>query len=406
MDCRTFWRVAIVLMLAGPALADPPSASYVYPAGGQRGTTVAVRIGGLNLNSKAAFEMLGPGVETPQEIRRTETTWLEGPLLPLPDSQQAEDYPKDYSARVTIAADAPVGSRAWRIWTSQGAAGSLPFVIGEYPEIVERETIDDSGVVPVPVTLPVTINGRIYPREDVDAWSVPLKAGEAFSASVDAGRLGSPLDPWVETFAPDGRRVAEIAPAPRCDGRLAFLAPETGTYTVKIHDLNVKGSQSHVYRMTLATGPSIETIFPLGGPRGKEVHYITEGVGVPPKTHSVIVASEESGRGPRDVVVSIPQAGSTVVEVDDLGEVSELEPNNNAEKSTRLELPGVGNGRIGKAGDVDVWIVSLVKGTSYVVELRAARLGSRLDGLLRLTDAAGKELSHAEGTTANGGIPC
>lgn len=403
MDRRTLWIALVALLLTRSAFADPPIASYLYPAGGQRGTTVAVRIGGLNLNAKAAFEMLGPGVEVPPEIRRTETTWLEGPLLPLPDSQQAEDYPKDYSACVTIATKTPVGPRACRVWTSQGASGSLPFVVGEYPEIVEQETVDISR--PVPVTLPITLNGRIFPREDVDLWSFPLKAGEVFSASVDAGRLGSPLDPWVEAFSPAGRRLAEIAPAPYSDGRLVFLAPETGIYTLKIHDLNVKGSQAHVYRMTLTTGPSIDTFFPLGGRRGDRVPFRVHGLGLPATPDAVTLTSEGAGRGPQPAIVTIPGCGAAVVEVDDLAEVSEREPNDEADESSHLELPGIGNGRIGREGDVDIWAISLVKGTRYEIDLRAARLGSRLDGLLKLTDAAGKELSRAEGTAAQGGDP-
>ena len=152
--------------------------------------------------------MLGPGVEASGEVRRVETVWFEGPLLPLPDSQQAEDYPQDYGGTVTIAADAPPGPRAWRVWTAQGAAGSLPFVVGDLPEIVEREA--DGDPVPTPVTLPLTINGRIFPREDVDLWTFPLSAGQVLTARVDAGRLGSPLDPWLEALDPDGRRLAEV----------------------------------------------------------------------------------------------------------------------------------------------------------------------------------------------------
>lgn len=42
-------RVAILLVLFIPALAsaNPPVASYIFPAGGQRGTTFNVRVGGL-----------------------------------------------------------------------------------------------------------------------------------------------------------------------------------------------------------------------------------------------------------------------------------------------------------------------------------------------------------------------
>src|SRR4029077_11386165 len=71
----------------------------------------------------------------------------------------------------------------------------------------------------------------------------------------------------------------------------------------------------------------------------------------------------------------------------------------------RLDVPGVGDGRIDRAGDVDIWTVPLLKGHPYTIDLRAARLGSRLDGLLALNDASGKELVRAEGAAARGGDP-
>jgi hypothetical protein len=237
---RRVWFSLLFAGFAPWAHADAPVASYIFPAGGQRGTTVAVRVGGLNLNSKAAFEMLGEGIEAPAEVFRAETLWIEGPLLPLPDSQQAEDYPKDYSGRITIATGAAPGPRAWRIWTAQGASGSLPFVVGTLPEIVEQES-ESSDSAAQPVTLPLTINGRVFPREDIDTWSFPLRAGEVLTARVDAQGLNSPLDPWVEARDDRGLRLAEGAPAPGCDSRLVFAAPRDGTYTIKIHDVNVKG---------------------------------------------------------------------------------------------------------------------------------------------------------------------
>src|SRR5437870_785409 len=83
------WVLGLVLVLAaGPAPANPPVASYIFPAGGQRGKTVDVRIGGLFLYDKCGFEMLGFGVDASKELRRTRTLWLEGPILPLPDSQR------------------------------------------------------------------------------------------------------------------------------------------------------------------------------------------------------------------------------------------------------------------------------------------------------------------------------
>ncbi len=125
-------------------------------------------------------------------------------MLPLPESQQAEDYPKDMAARVTIAADAALGVRRGRVWTAQGAASGLAFVVGDLPEIVEQEI--DGDPVPVDVQLPVTINGRIFPRQNVDVWAFPLHKGQTVACEVCAARLGSPLDSYLEVLGPDGRR--------------------------------------------------------------------------------------------------------------------------------------------------------------------------------------------------------
>ena len=50
--------------------ANPPEASYIFPAGGQRGTTVQARVGGLFLHERCSFEMLGPGITAPSATNR------------------------------------------------------------------------------------------------------------------------------------------------------------------------------------------------------------------------------------------------------------------------------------------------------------------------------------------------
>src|SRR5260370_32162917 len=157
--------------------ANAPVASYIFPAGGQRGTTIPVRVGGLFLHGECGFEMLGHGVQVPTRLKSMQTLWFEGPLLPLPDSQRAEDYPKDMAGEVKIAADAAFGTHYWRLWTSQGATPAMKFLVGELPEIVEQEI--DGDPIPVPVKLPVPINGRIFPREDVAARSFRANKGQA-----------------------------------------------------------------------------------------------------------------------------------------------------------------------------------------------------------------------------------
>src|SRR5260370_31052344 len=199
--------VFLCFFVAIPSFANPPVASYVFPAGGQRGTTVNVRVGGLFLHKSCAFQVLGPGITATAQIRRMSTLWFEGPLLPLPDSQRQEDYPKDMAGQIKIAGDAPFGERYWRLWTAQGATPARRFVVGELPEIVEEEI--PGAAVPVSVKLPVTINGRILPQEDVDVWSFHARKGQTVTCVVEAARLGSPLDSRLEVLDPHGRSLAE-----------------------------------------------------------------------------------------------------------------------------------------------------------------------------------------------------
>jgi hypothetical protein len=238
------------LCLCGEAVfANPPAASYIFPAGGQRGTTVKVRVGGLYLYKSCSFELLGAGVEASQQLRSTPTLWFEGPRLPLPASQQAEDYPRDMAGEVRIAADASPGARRGRLWTAEGAAGGLRFMVGELPEIIEQEI--DGDPIPVDVTLPVTINGRIFPREDVDDWTFHARKGQTITAEVCAACLGSPLDSRLEVFDPHGRKIAENDDADSADSCLRFTASEDGKYRLRLHDVNQRGGPAYVYRLTV-----------------------------------------------------------------------------------------------------------------------------------------------------------
>src|SRR4051794_25764464 len=90
-----FLCVLCVLCGESSASANPPVASYIFPAGGQRGTTVPVRVGGLFLHERCGFDLVAPGVTASPALVRDKRIWFEGPLLPIPESQQQEDYPAD-----------------------------------------------------------------------------------------------------------------------------------------------------------------------------------------------------------------------------------------------------------------------------------------------------------------------
>jgi hypothetical protein len=393
LTMRNRLTVLAIFLLPTLAAASPPVASYIFPAGAQRGTKVNVRVGGLFLHDKCGFEMLGAGITAPKHLTRTKTTWFEGPILPLPDSQRQEDYPKDMAGSLAVAADAPLGVRYWRLWTSQGATPALKFVVGDLPEIIEDEIDGDS--VPVVVKLPVTINGRIFPRENIDIWSFHANKGETIRCEVNAHRLGSPLDARLELRDPQGRRVAEVDAPTGGDPVLTFTAAMAGEYQIRIQDAQNQGGQAHVYRLTLTAEPYVDRVYPLGGRRGSTFDVIASGQAIPGKL-SVTLPKDAGSTYAHAFRVGDKQTNAVLFDVDDYPEFL-------AQKDLDkvISLPAVLNGRIDKAGAIDAWKWQGKKGETWEFDLRAARLSSKLDGVITITNRDGKVLAKAEASAAD-----
>ena len=390
MNNRPLAICAFILILAVNVVrADPPSVAYLYPAGGQRGTKIQFKVGGYNLHNSAEFEMRGDGIETVKRIRLTNTLFFEGPVIPQPASQAKENYPRDYTGHVTIAADAALGIRDWHVATSQGITAGKKFVIGHLPEIIEREV--DGNPIPTTVTLPVTINGRIFPREDVDVWTFAARKGRAVTCEVNAARLGSPLDSRLEVRDPSGRPIAQNVDAIGTDSQLRFVPNRDGIYEIRIHDVKFGGLQSYVYRLTVTAGPVVDSVFPLGGKRGSNINIELSGANLPHTNVTVTLPTDD-----QTSITYRPQfdgqlAGSVRLELDDLPESIETV---DAKQPRLVTLPVICNGRIALQGEVDEWSFVAKKGDQYEFDLRASRLGSPLDSVLTLFDADGKQLAQ------------
>ena len=388
---RNITRVAIVcafaisigsLSLPVQLSAETPSVSYVFPAGGQRGQTVDVHVGGHYLHEGCPIRMRGEGVKVSPRITRTANTkWFEGPVIPMPASQRKEDYPIDYAGRIEIAKNAALGVRTWNVWTSQGVTPAMKFVVGDLPEVVEDEI--DGRPIPTQVELPVTINGRIFPREDVDIWTFDVKQGQIVTCEINAARIGSPLDSRIEVRDPDGLQVAENTDTYGKDSFAHFLAAKTGKYSLSMHDVEYGGLQHYVYRLTIRTGPYVSRVFPLGGRRGSTVATRLHGPGLNGKIANVPIPATATDTFAHQFHLS-GQANSLLLDVDDLAEI--VEPNGK-HASIAFQAPTVLNGRINQSGQVDRWSFTAKKGDKLEFEVRASRLGSRLDSVLRILDA-------------------
>ena len=240
--------------------------------------------------------------------------------------------------RVTVANDSPPGARRGRVFTSQGGAGGLVFVGGELPEVIEKEI--DGDAIPEPIKLPVTANGRIFPREDIDLWEFDAEAGKTVTAFAHAQSLNSPLAPRLEILDASGKVVAEqmLHACIGTDASVRFTPKAAGKYRVRISDARALGGPADVYRLTVTTEKVPEFHFPL----------------------------------------KVPADGLK-------------------DATDRTATPPVAlNGQIERPGSVGEWKLDLKKGAKYTFDLQARRYESPLCGVVTILDAAAQEVAKAE----------
>jgi hypothetical protein len=386
---RWFVLFSIVAGLADLALAERPSVDYIFPAGGQRGTTVAIRVGAHYLHGGSPFTMDGLGVDASKRIEETSTTWFEGPMIFKPASQRGENYPRDHAGQVIIASDAPLGIRDWRIWTSQGVTPSREFIVGDLVEVIEDEV--DGRPIPQAVQTPTTINGRIFPREDVDIWTFQASEGETITCRVVAHSIGSPLDSVLELYGPSGRRLAENDDSFASDSQIQCRVSETGTYRVHIFDNEFRGGQPYVYRLTVTRGEWLNRVFPLGGRRGTPTDFELTGNDTTSSVNLGLPSlNTRGGTGLFHATYALPGAAHVQRQLIDIDANPQLDEDT-AGQGIR-DLPVTVNGRIGSVGEHDHFPLDVHQAGSVRFQLLAQSLGSPLDAKITLSDAEDKVL--------------
>jgi hypothetical protein len=82
-----------------------------------------------------------------------------------------------------------------------------PFLISSQPERQEKEP-NNSMTQPQTVSLPLTVNGRIDHKDDIDIFRFTGKKDQKIVAEIHARRLGSPLDSMLKITRADGQVLA------------------------------------------------------------------------------------------------------------------------------------------------------------------------------------------------------
>ncbi|QDU94612.1 pre-peptidase [Lignipirellula cremea] len=351
--------------------AAPPTANYLFPAGGSQGQVVAIQVGGEFPEWPLQAQSDRPGVAF------------------APDEKEKGQY------QATIDKDAAPGLYWVRIYGSQGAAAPLPFVVGSTPETVETEPNELVSAAQA-VASPIVINGRLQARNDVDAYAITLQAGQTLVASLAANSpLGSPMDAILQVCSTDGLVLAQNDDGAGLDPLLIYKAPRDGVCVVRMFafpttpnsTVALAGGEDFVYRLTLTTGPFVDHALPL---------TVQAGATSPTKLFgwnlAEDAAADQAIASDKAWVSSAGAAGTIALPVVD--QAALLSDSVSRKLPQLIELPARISGRIALPGEEHAFRFPLVKGQKWRFEVESHQAGFPLDAVLKLYNDEGTVLAE------------
>jgi hypothetical protein len=365
----------LTAMAALPLQAFTPDLDLVYPRGGQRGTEVQVVFSGDRLDGiqEALFYESGLTLEA----------------IEVKDSKRV-------TAKLRIAADAPLGEHRLRLRSPGGLTDLKTFWVGPFP-VVEETDPNDTFDKPQRVDLNVTVAG-VSKNEDEDYYVCSLKKGQRLSVEVEAMRLGRLMyDAYVAILDPKRFELAACDDAPllRNDAFATIIAPEDGDYRILVREAAYEGSDQCNYRLHIGTFARPSAVFPPGGKPGETLSFQFLGDPAGPISQSFTL---QATFGPEPLFAQVDGVSSPSpnrVVVSPLEHAEESEPNDDDKQATPLPpIPCAGQGILGKKDDLDRYRFQAKKGENLTLRVMGRALRSPIDAVLRLKSQAGNFLAE------------
>lgn len=395
-------KLFLLICLIAPVLGRP-HIGYLYPAGGQSGTSFYVLIGGQGLQRVGDIYCTAPSitgaeiinVPPPQAWPPIQRKWIDQSLRALKAGESITKPPVDDPdwkknrlfenldklpphelnvatrdfftkrnslqmspslnhrcfVKVTIPEDVVPGKYEFRVETKEGMSNALPFFVGKNEEYCEPDfPFPREDKKKLTVKIPSVMNGQIFPEEGQDSYLFSAKKGEKITF-VCRGRELFPFQgdcvpgyfqPVLEVTDSDDKSLAYVDDYYfQADPVLVFEAPEEGTYQLHIKDALYRGRADFVYRIEAMHEPYAYPLFPFS----------------------------DSGL---------------------LGKLIQCDAHEYTVKSKR---PLMIQGTLNEVDKAKVFPISLKKGEEIVAEVYARRLNSPLDSTLTIKNAQGKILA-------------
>jgi hypothetical protein len=328
---KSNWTAILALLALLASAAETPGQSapyvgFVYPAGGQQGTTLEVRLGGQRIDGVHDALVSGEGVSATvkhlyRKLSPQEITLLKEQLKQLQRAasrataagEEVDESSRQFIERietrirhwvnrpaseslssiaileVVIAPDAEPGAREIRLISSLGISNPLVFHVGQLREYSRQPMLTSAfqvlgkeelaqrtrppEQVEARIELPCILNGQIASGER-NHYRFTARQGQCIVVSTKARELipfiadAVPgwFQPVIAIHDAEGNELAfndDFRFKP--DPTLRFDVPSDGEYVLTITDAIYRGREDFVYRITIGEVPLVTSIFPLGG---------------------------------------------------------------------------------------------------------------------------------------------
>ena len=369
-----FLRLLVLVMVLSPSLlrAAPPALTDIAPRGLERGKWVAITLQGTNLTPQTRLHLP-----------------FDAEQLHIPD---AKPNPAQTRLRVHVPAAVPVGVYPVRAVSEDGASGIVWLAVDLFPTVMEVED-NNTPEKAQRLTLPVVVNGQCA-GGDVDFFRFAAKQGERLVIETETARLGSGVVPHLRLTDDRLRFLAsDDSQSIQGDCRLIFDPPADADYLLEFSDSRYRGGNPPFYRIKIGAYDVVDELFPLGGRWGEPTTFTFSA--------GTLVGELTCQRALRPAssfvnLEGLPWRPGALPPAAAVGEYPERlwhKGNTLDPRGIDIVAPITINSRLELPGDTDRFQMPVRVGEKYRFRVEAAALGSRLDGVLRITDQAGKQLA-------------
>lgn len=382
---RAFGWGILLLMSFGWTLAaqfPQPQLHAIFPPGGQKGTSVEVRVFGADLDALASLSFSDERIQAQQKLDGEGKATKDEFIVKIPDE---------------------IETGLFELWASGkfGMSNSRLFSVGTREEKTE-DSPGNKTQDALEIPLGVTVNGRATANQK-NFYRLFAKRGQRVIVVCLGEAIDSKIDPVIQLLDAQGRSLQRDA-----QGRLLdYTAETTGPLFVEVHDLTYRGGMPFFYRLSIHDGPHVDCVLPLSALPGVEREFHVFGRNLPQGEKSLIAlpfggfwesvvaqaqTPEKGGASLAGVLHSLlgvpNQDGFLYSALQDADELSQkrihFSPLNSVieeeiisgESKPQIICPPVAvSGMFYPKRDQDVYEFDAKKGDRYRIEVRSHRLG-------------------------------